>query len=169
MARYKMLQRLLSIGGDYTIEDEQGKPAFKVDGKVMKIRRTFVIEDMAGKEVVTVRQKLIALRKTMHVLRGDEEIATVRKALLTPFRQKYMVEVAGGEELEVQGEITDHEYDVKRGDDVVARISKRWFTIRDTYGIDIAEGEDDALLLAVAVAIDEISQQVEDDADQDGG
>jgi uncharacterized protein YxjI len=169
MARYKMLQRLLSIGGDFTIEDDEGRPAFKVDGKVMKIRRTFVIEDMAGKEVATVRQKLLAVRKTMHVLRGDEEIATVRKALLTPFRQKYMVEVAGGEELEVQGEVLEHEYDVRRGDHVVARISKRWFTIRDTYGIEIADGEDDALLLAVAVAIDEISQQVEDDANQDDG
>ena len=165
MTRYRMRERLLSFGGDFTIEDDEGRPAFKVDGKVMKIRRTFVIEDMAGREAATLRQKLLAVRKTMHVLRGDEEIATVRKALIAPFRQKFSVELAGGGELEVQGDILEHEYDVRRGDRVVAQISKRWFTIRETYGIEIAGGEDDALLLAVAVAVDEMAHEPEDGDD----
>jgi uncharacterized protein YxjI len=163
MARYKMRQRLLSIGGDFTIEDEKGKPAFEVDGKVMRIRETFVIKDVAGNEVVTLRQKLIAVRRTMHVLRGGKEIATVKKALLAPFRQKYTVEMVDGTELEVKGDILAHEYEVRRGDRTVAQISKRWFTIRETYGIDVADGEDDALLLAVAVAVDEMSVDPDDE------
>jgi len=157
MSRYRMQQRLLSLGGDFTIENEQGKPAFEVDGKVMKIRRTFVIKDTAGNEVVTVRQKLVALRKTMHLLRGGDEIATIRKALLAPFRQKYAVDVKDGEDLEVQGDVLSHEFEIRRGGDVIAEISKRWFTIRDTYGIEIADGEDDPLLLAIAVAVDEMA------------
>ena len=159
MARYKMRQRLLSIGGDFTIEDEQGKPAFEVDGKVMRVRETFVINDMAGNEVATVRQKLISVRRPMHVLRGGKELATVKKALLAPLRQKFAVEMADGSELEVKGDILAHEYEVRRGDRVIAQISKRWFTLRETFGIDIAEGEDDALLLAVAVAVDEMSAE----------
>ena len=165
MSRYRMQQRLLSLGGDFTIEDENGKPAFEVDGKVMKIRRTFVVKDMAGNEVVTVRQKLVALRQTMHLLRGGEEIGTVRKALLAPFRQKYTVEMREGPELEVQGDVLGHEFEIRRGDDVVARVSKRWFTIRDTYGIEVEEGEDDPLLLAIAVAVDEMAN----DGGGDGG
>lgn len=156
MARYKMRQRLISFGEDYTIEDEHGRPAFKVDGKVMRIRETFVITDASGKEVATVREKKIAIRDSMYILRNAETIATVRKALISPLRDKFVVDVSGGPELEVKGSILDHEYEVERGGDTIATISKRWFTIRDTYGIETAPGEDDGLLLAIAVAVDEM-------------
>ena len=36
---------------------------------------------------------------------------------------------------------------------MVARISKQWFAIRDTYGVDIAKGEDWLLLLACACSL----------------
>jgi uncharacterized protein YxjI len=157
MPRYKMRQHLLSIGEDYTIDDERGNAAYKVDGKVMRIRETFVMTDAAGTEVATIREKKIALRDTMNILRDGQTLATVRKALISPFRDKFMVEVSGGEDLEVKGDILDHEYEVRRGDDAIARISKRWFSIRDSYGIETAAGEDDALLLAIAVAVDEMA------------
>ena len=163
MPRYKMRQHLLSIGEDYTIDDEHGKAAFHVDGKVMKIRETFVMTDVAGREVATVRQKLMALRRTMHILRGGETIATIRKALISPLRDKFAVEVANGPELEVKGDILAHEYEVRRGDDTVARISKKWFAIRDSYGIETAQGEDDALLLAIAVAVDEMAHDPDEE------
>ena len=40
---------------------------------------------------------------------------------------------------------------------MIARISKKWFRVRETYGVEIAEGEDDALLLAITVCIDALS------------
>jgi uncharacterized protein YxjI len=118
-----MKQRLISIGEDYTIEDERGQPAYKVDGKVMTIRETFEITDLQGREVVTVREKKIAIRDSMKLLRGGETIATVRKALISPFRDKWIVDVEGGEELVVKGDILDHEYEVERGGKTVARVS----------------------------------------------
>jgi uncharacterized protein YxjI len=157
MPRYKMRQHLLSIGEDYTIDDEQGRPAYRVDGKVLRIRETFVMTDPAGNEVATIREKKIALRDTMNILRGGKTIATVRKALISPLRDRFAVEVSDGADLAVKGDILDHEYEVRRGGDTVARISKRWFAIRDSYGIETAEGEDDALLLAIAVAVDEMA------------
>jgi len=36
----------------------------------------------------------------------------------------------------------------------VAEVSKRWFRVRDTYGIEVAPAQDDALILAVTVCID---------------
>ncbi|HEY0037502.1 MAG TPA: LURP-one-related family protein [Longimicrobium sp.] len=155
MARYRMKQRLISIGEDYTIEDERG-PVYKVDGKVMTIRETFEIIDMQGREVVTVREKKIAVRDSMKLLRGGETIATVKKALISPFRDKWIVDVEGGDDLVVKGDILDHEYEVERGGKTVARVSKKWFAIRDTYGIDIQPGQDDGLILGVVVAIDEM-------------
>ena len=158
MARYKMRQRLLSLGEDFTIEDERGEPVYKVDGKVLRIRETFVIEDRQGNEVATIREKKLALRDSMKILRGGDTIATIRKAWISPFRDKFTVDVEGGGGLVAQGNILDHEYEIRRGSETVARISKHWFTIRDTFGIEVASGEDDGLILALAVAIDEMAQ-----------
>ncbi len=80
MARYKMRQRLISIGEDFDITDERGNPAYKVDGKVLRIRETFVIEDLQGHEVATIREKKLALRESMNILRGGATIATSQRS-----------------------------------------------------------------------------------------
>jgi uncharacterized protein YxjI len=157
MARYTMRQRLVSIGEDFDIADEHGNPVFRVDGKAMRLRDTFVLEDLQGREVVTIREKKLALRESMNILRAGTTIATVRKARFTPIRNKFTIEVEGDQDIVAQGDILHHEYELRRADDTVARISKHRFALSDTYGIEIAPGEDDGLILAVAVAIDEMA------------
>ena len=156
MARYKMRQKLISLGDDFTIEDANGNPAFEVDGKVLTLRDTFELKDRQGKVVATIRGRLVSVRTKMDVLRDGDVVATVTKALFAPLRQNFKVDIDGGKDLDVDGSILDHEYTLRRGGDTVAQVSKRWFTIRDTYGIDVAAGEDDALILAIAVALDEM-------------
>lgn len=161
MARYKMRQKLISLGEDFTIEDAAGNPAFDVDGKVMTLRETFELKDRQGNVVATIRGKLISIRSKMEIIRNDEVVATVTKALFSPLRETFKVDVAGGDDLRLDGSILDHEYTLRRGDEVVAQVSKRWFTFTDTYGIEVAEGEDDALVLAIAVALDEMAHDKE--------
>src|SRR5919109_3480507 len=165
--RYKLRQRLISLGDDFTIEDEHGRAVYYVDNKVLTIRDTFVITDMDGNEVVTIRERLLALRDTVDILRGGETIAVLRKAFFTPFRDRFNIDIKGGEDLVAQGNLFDHEYDIRRGDNVIAHVSKRWFTFRDTYGITIDSGEDESLILAVAVAIDEMVHDDVKDAKKD--
>ena len=157
MTRYTMRQRLVSIGEDFDITDEAGRPVYKVDGKVMRLRETFVIEDMRGQEVATIREKKLALRESMNILRGGSKIATIRKARFAPFRHKFSIDVEGGVDLIAQGDILHHEYAISRSGDPVARISKRHAARSDTYGVDVLPSEDDGLILAVAVAIDEMA------------
>jgi uncharacterized protein YxjI len=157
MARYKMRQRLISIGEDFTIENEHGNPIYTVDGKVLRVRETFVIEDMRGNEVATIREKKLALRDSMNILRGGEIIATIRKAWLTPFRDKFTIDMRDGRDMVAQGDILDHDYAIQRDRVTVATVSKHWFAFGDTYGIEVAPGEDDGLILAIAVAIDEMA------------
>jgi len=97
------------------------------------------------------------VRDTMEIERGDDVVATVKKAMISPLRQRYSVDVRGGDDLDVHGNIVDHEYTVERGGDKVAEVSKRWFRVRDTYGIEVAPGQDDALILAVSVCLDRMS------------
>lgn len=163
MPQFRLRQRLLAIGDDFDITDANGTAVFKVDDRMLRLRQTWVIETMDGDETITVRRKLIALRKTAQLLRDGEVIATIRKALIAPLRDRFAIELEAGGELEATGNVLDHEYEITRDDVTVAQISKRWFTIRDTYGIDIAEGEDVELMLAIAVAIDDLAHEPDDE------
>jgi uncharacterized protein YxjI len=155
--RFQMRQKLLAIGDDFWIENEQGERAYKVNGKAMRIRNTFVLEDRDGNEVAKIQEKKLTVRDKMKVERGGETLATVHKALVG-IRDRFDVDVEHGEDLKARGNIVDHEYEIKRDGDVVATISKKWFRVRDTYGIEIEPGEDEALMLALTVAIDDMSR-----------
>jgi len=153
--RYKIRQKLISIGDDFWIENEKGEKVFKVDGKVMRIRKTLEFEDTNGKKLAQIKERLISIKDTMVIEDAKgRDIATVKKALIAPLRDKWNVNVKGGKDLVVQGNILDLEYDIKQGRRKVAEVSKKWFTITDTYGVDIEEGQNDILILAIAVAID---------------
>ena len=156
--KYRMREKLFAIGDDYWIENEEGSRAFKVDGKALRIRKTLVLEDPSGAELFTVQEKKLHIRDTMEIERGGQTVATVKKALITPLRDRFAIEVEGGEDMEAKKNIVDHEYKVERDGHKVAEVSKRWFRIRDTYGIEIAPGQDDALILAVTVCIDQMTR-----------
>ena len=155
--KYRMREKMFAIGDDYWIENGDGQRAFKVDGKAVRVRDTLVLEDRGGAELLTVQEKKLHVRDTMEIERGGHTVATVKKALITPLRDRFSIDVEGGADLEAKGNIVDHEYKIERGGHDVAEVSKRWFRVRDTYGIEIAEGQDDALILAVAVCIDQMT------------
>ena len=83
-----------------------------------------------------------------------KEIAVIKKALISPLRDRWSVKVKGGEDLDVQGNIFDFEYSIKQGKVKVAEISKKWLRLTDTYGVEIDAGQNHILILAVAVAVD---------------
>ena len=153
--RYKIRQKLVSIGDDFWIENAEGKRVFKVDGKVLRISKTLVFEDANGKKLCQIKERLLTIKDTMVIEDPHgRDIATVKKALISPLRDKWNVNVKGGEDLVVQGNILDLEYDIKQGRKKVAEVSKKWFTIADAYGVEIEAGQNDILILAIAVAID---------------
>jgi uncharacterized protein YxjI len=158
--KYRMREKLFAIGDDFWVEDEGGERAFKVDGKAMRIRKTLVLEDSSGTELYKIQEKKLHIRDTMDVERGGETVARVKKALITPLRERFSIEVEGGDDMEAKGNIVDHEYKIERSGDEVAEVSKRWFRVRDTYGIEIGPGQDDPLILAVTVCIDQMTRAV---------
>lgn len=162
--RYKIRQNLISIGDDFWIENEEGKKVFKIDGKVLRIRKTLVFEDAKGKKLAQIQERLLTIKDTMVVEDADgKDIATIKKALISPFRDKWDVNVKNGPDLDVQGNILDHEYTVKHGREKVAEISKKWFRLTDTYGVEIENGQNDILILAIAVAVDMMAHDDKED------
>jgi uncharacterized protein YxjI len=152
--RYKMRQKMVAIGDDFYIENEDGERAFYVDGKALRIRETLVFKDMQGDDLYTIKEKLLHIKDTMDIYRGDDVAATVKKALITPIRERWSVRIRGGPDLDVQGNILDHEYRIEEGRTKVAEVSKKWFRVRDTYGVEVAPDQDEALMLAITTALD---------------
>jgi uncharacterized protein YxjI len=143
------------------VENEAGERAFKVDGKALRIRDTLVLEGPGGEELFKIQEKKLSIRDKMEIEDADgRTVATVRKALVSPLRDRFSIDVEGGEDMEAKGNVVDHEYKIERGGDKVAEVSKRWFRVRDTYGIEIAPGQDDALIVALTVVIDQMTHDV---------
>ena len=155
--RYTMREKMFSIGDDFWIEKD-GAKAFKVDGKALRIRDTFVLESVSGEELYTIQERKLSVRDKMEIERGGQTVATVKKALVSPLRDRFTIAVEAGEDMEAKGNIVDHEFEIKRDGDKVAEISKRWFRMRDTYGVEVAAGQDDALILACTVCIDQMGR-----------
>jgi len=157
MGVYQMREKMLSIGDDFWIENDAGDRVFKVNGKALRIRETLGFEDRDGNELLRIQERKLRVRDTMAIERDGEAVATVRKAIVGPFRDRFKAEFADGGEYEIKGNIVDHEYEFKRDGREVATVSKRWFRVRDSYGVEIEPGEDDVLVLAIAVAIDQMT------------
>ncbi len=154
-----MKRQMFSIGEDFWIQNERGEAVYKVDGKALRVRETFELQDPSGAVLATIQAKLLALMPTMTIQRNGQPWAVVRKLPFTFLHQEFDIEVQGGPVLRARGEITNHEYEIVNQDQPVAVISKQWFTLRETYGIAIAPGQEEVLLLAAAVCVDELSEE----------
>ena len=153
--RYKMQQQLIAIGKDFWIENEQGQKVFRVDGKALRIRDTLLFKDPQGNELCRIQEKKLRIRDTMEIEGPDGQVlAKVKKAIITPLRDRWTVKIGSGPDLEIQGNILDHEYRIGEGRQKVGEVSKKWFRVRDMYGVEVAEGHSDVLILAVVVAVD---------------
>ncbi len=153
--RYQLRQKLVSVGGDSWIEDGDGERAFRVNGKALRVRRTLDLEDTSGNVLCRIQTRVLHIRDTMVIERPDgEQMAKVHKALITPLRERWKVDVEDGDDIEIQGNIVDHEYEFEVDGKKVAEVSKKWFRIRDTYGIQVGPDISPVLALAVAVALD---------------
>jgi uncharacterized protein YxjI len=151
-----MREKLLAIGDDFWIENDQGERAYKADGKAVRLRQTFVLEDASGDEVVRIQERQLSIRDKVAIERGGDPVATVHKALIG-IRDRFAIDVEGGGDMKARGNVLDHEYEIERDGDTVATISKKWFRVRDSYGVEVAAGEDIPLILAITVAIESLT------------
>jgi uncharacterized protein YxjI len=158
--KFVVREKMFAIGDDYWIEDEHGNRAFYVDGKVLRLRDTLELQEPDGAVVAVIHKKLLSLRDAMTVERDGRVLVTVKKKRLALLRDVYRAELASGEELEVRGDLFGKEYDIEYDGERLARVSRRWFSLRDAYAIDIERADaDPSLLIAVAVCVDRLVEK----------
>ena len=158
--RYQMRQKLVSFGDDFWITNQAGQKVFKVDGKVLRVRDTLKFKDLQGNVLCQIQERMLRVKDSMAIEDGHgNSIAEVKKALITPLRDRWTVKIRNGPDMDVQGNILDHEYEISEGRRKIAQVSKKWFRVRDTYGVEVAPDQEDVVILAVTVALDNMAHR----------
>jgi uncharacterized protein YxjI len=154
--RYIMRQRMFALGQDFWINNAAGQPCFKIDGKVRMIKESLKFRDVQGNLLYKLDEKVLRIRESFDILNPDGSLAAkVHNAIIDPLRERFTIEIPGQENMLTKGKVLWAQYDILRSQRQVAKISKQFSWIgRDQYVVDILQGENDCLLLAVTVVID---------------
>jgi uncharacterized protein YxjI len=156
-SRFEMKEKLFSIAGRYAVRDEAGQERYQIVGKMLSVGDTLSFQDAAGTELATIKQKMLSLAPAYSIVRNGAVVAVVKQHLINLLSLRFTVDVPGPDDLEAQGDLFAREYVFRRHDQVVATVSRKWFSVADTYGVEVADGEDEVLVLASAVVIDRLS------------
>jgi uncharacterized protein YxjI len=151
--RYLVRERAIAVRDGFSVTDEAGRDVLRVDGEG---QQSFDLLDPSGAVVTTIRKQLMAMRENLEIVRAGAVVGTARKALVSRMHHRFVVDLAAGGALEAHGDITEKEFEIRSGDAVLARVSRAWFTVRHSYGVEVAPGQDDPLLLTVALCLDRL-------------
>jgi uncharacterized protein YxjI len=159
--RYLVREKIFSIKDDFWVTDADGNRAFFIDAKILSLRHTLELKDASGGVLAAIKHKLLTFTDAMEIEHDGAVVATVHKAVISPLHHRSVINLAGGERLEAVGNIIDKDFEIRDGHQVIARVSRAWFRLSDTYGVDVAPGENDALMIAIAVCLDRIHAEEE--------
>jgi len=164
--RFTLKERVFSLRESYYIRDDQGNNVFEVNGRLISLRDKLTLNDLQGNTLATITEKMLSLRPVYTIARPGAPDAKVKKDFINIMREGFSVDMDGGlPDLRIQGDILDHNYTMKRDDTIVAQVSKKWISLRDSYIVDVADGEDALLLVACAIVVDRIAHEEENDDD----
>lgn len=150
MKKLYIRQKVFSIGEKFTVVDEDQRPRYFVKGSFMKIPKTFRIEDEQGNEVSRITKKVISLLPKFFVEMDGKEAIEISKHL-SFLKAKYSI---SAEDLKVEGNWWDMDFEVSQKGRKVADINKRWISWGDTYEITILNESLEELIISLVIAID---------------
>jgi uncharacterized protein YxjI len=156
--RYLVRHRIFSIQTSFWITDQGGNEVFYVDAQSL-FNKTFQLADRAGNVLAVLKQPFFQLRASMDIERDGQVLATVTRAMFSPFQHRYEIALADGSTWQAQGEFSDMSWDLSAGGRIVGRISREWFAVRDAFGVEVEPGQDAPLVIAIAVAIDHLREE----------
>ena len=160
--KYLMRRRIALAHDDIPVENEHGVLVFSVDGEAMRPGRALVVRDQNSHPLYRIPERTLHLKEFMEIERADGgTAATVRRTRLGSSRDRWTVTLHGAGEsragLQLRGSVPEYEYRIVAVDRQVAEVSKRWFRLRNTYGVEIPASEDEALVLTIAAAVDQMA------------
>ena len=159
--KYMIREKFWGWGDDFFIMNDRDEKVFFVDGKAFSWGDKLSFQDLEGNQLAFIKQKLIALMPRYQIFKDGALFAEVQKKF-TWFKKKFELNVPGPNDYVINGSFWDHEYTFTRGDRVVASVSRSFFSLNHTYGVQIVDGEDDVAILCTCIVIDQVLHDEDD-------
>ena len=150
--QFRLNSNLLTLGSNFEIWDEKDELAFVVRGKILSFGHDLTLETPQGVEVARIKQRLMNFMPTYEMYLGEKHYATITRKF-SWFKKRFLLDVPGPNDYEVEGDFWNYEYEFRRKSGVVARVFRKMWSMTGVYEVDIAKGEDVVSVLAAVVVI----------------
>ena len=110
--------------------------------------------------LIKIQRELLHLHRTYNILSArkgdcDRSLAVVKKEL-SGLRHKFHIDSAYVQ-YDLEGlDLLERAFTLTKNGETVAVVSKKLFSLNDSYGVEISGGEDHAFILALAIILGQV-------------
>ena len=160
--QFAIREKFWSWGDDYFIKDMNGTSVYRVRGKVFSLGAKLSFQDTNENELAFISQRMFSWKPCYDIHRDGQHFARIVKEF-SWFNQSFTLDVPGPNDYSINGKFWRHEYEFQRGGVRVAVVSKKRWSLTDTYGIDIVDSEDAVSILCACIVIDQVLHDGDND------
>lgn len=146
-------QKVFSWADRFTVKDVDGTDRYSVEGEVFTFGKKLHVYDNSEREVIFIKERLTFFTPTFEIYIDGNLVGEVKREF-TFFHPRYTVTLTDGRSIGVEGDFWDHDYSVTEGTGTLMTVSKEFFTWGDSYALNVYNGEDEKLGLAIVLTID---------------
>ncbi len=141
-----LMSRKWALTSRFVITDDAGMPQFEVQGRSAFSRKLSVC-DTGGTEVAVISRR--GLARQYQIRTGGQEITVSPRGF---FGKRFEIDSPAGL-LEAHGNFSGRQYSITRGGMLVAAVTQLR-KLREQFAVDVTDGEDALLMLAVVLVIE---------------
>lgn len=152
--KYVIREKIFTLTNKFHIKDINGVNRYRVVGRFFTLGNKLNIYDEFGNNLIYIRQKIFRLLAEYHIYSNSKKLAVLKKNI-SILRPRITIDSIYGD-LQIDGDILRHEFNIIRDNRSIARVSKRWISISDSYVVDIDQFENQEFILSLVIVLDQI-------------
>ena len=155
-----LVRSKLGVGRDFRVLDPQSEEQlYLVDGK-WGLRPRAEVQDASGAVLAEVRGTATGIKKELTITDASGAgLATLKGRFFSPVKNSMTITLTSGRTWLLEGSIMERTYRVTSEGRPVLDITQNWVTVRDTFTLDVVDGVDPVLALAVLWGVDRFAEQ----------
>lgn len=146
---YYITEKAFSFSDKIEITDQQQNTIYYIKGDVISFGRKLHMYDQSDNEICYIHRELFHLMPK-YIIEFNDDTKYCVDGLFSLFRLRACVKELNW--IIESGKLA-HEFSIYGDDNLVAQVSRQWFTWNSYYHIHIEDGYDNLLVLAVFMAI----------------
>lgn len=144
-------QRIFSFADNYDITDEAKNPIYKVKSKLISFGSKMSILDQNQREVYFIRQKVWHFMPHYQIEKNGEPVGMVIRRF--GFRPRFEMQGQLGN-YSIQGNVWAFDFEILKGQDIIATVHKKFFSMTDSYEISVLNDAEQDLIITLVLVFD---------------